>query len=146
MIQVEAIKAFSDNYIWVIKNSATNHCLLVDPGQAQPVLNYLSAEQLTLEAILITHKHADHVGGVNEILESHPDVIEAAVGSYPDEVLGEKICAYVVLADGKEMTLDGLVSFFEQEKVAKFKWPERLKVLDALPRNPMNKVMRSELG
>ncbi len=83
---------------------------------------------------------------LDEILESHPDVIEAAVGSYPDEVLGEKICAYVVLADGIEMTLEGLVSFFEQKKVAKFKWPERLKVLDALPRNPMNKVMRSELS
>lgn len=72
MIEVHPIKAFSDNYIWLIKNTASGHCLLVDPGQPEPVLQYLSTHNLTLEAILITHKHADHVGGVKQILKAHP--------------------------------------------------------------------------
>ena len=71
MIEVLPIKAFSDNYIWVIKNTKTNYCLLVDPGQSEPVLSFLSEQELILEAIIITHKHADHVGGVNEILKTY---------------------------------------------------------------------------
>ena len=71
MIEVQPIKAFSDNYIWVIKNTESNHCLIVDPGQSEPVLKFLSEHNLTLEGILITHKHADHVGGVKEILATH---------------------------------------------------------------------------
>ncbi len=67
---VVPLKAFTDNYIWTLRNST--HAAVVDPGEAQPVLDYLAAEGLELAAILATHHHPDHVGGIAEILRSHP--------------------------------------------------------------------------
>ncbi|MEM7360483.1 MAG: class I adenylate-forming enzyme family protein [Pseudomonadota bacterium] len=83
---------------------------------------------------------------LDEVIEANPDVIEAAVNGYADEVMGEKVAAFVVLAEGKSMTLDDLTAYLAEKKVAKFKWPEQLTVLEALPRNAMNKVMRSQLS
>jgi hydroxyacylglutathione hydrolase len=56
------IPAFNDNYIWLIHHE--RQALVVDPGDAQPVLAFLQQEGLTLEAILVTHHHGDHTGGV----------------------------------------------------------------------------------
>ncbi len=67
MLQVHPVPAFSDNYLWVIHDG--RHAALVDPGDAQPVIDYLTANDLTLTAILCTHHHADHVGGVEAILD-----------------------------------------------------------------------------
>lgn len=67
MIHIHPVPAFSDNYLWVIHDG--HHAAVVDPGDAQPVLDYLAASQLTLTAILCTHHHADHVGGVDAILD-----------------------------------------------------------------------------
>ena len=64
---VEPIPAFSDNYIWLIKNLDNQHVVVVDPGDATPVIAELERQDLILEAILITHKHADHIGGVKEL-------------------------------------------------------------------------------
>ncbi len=64
------VPAFKDNYIWVLRNET--HAAVVDPGDAQPVLAYLSRERLRLAAILTTHHHADHVGGVAALIEQHP--------------------------------------------------------------------------
>ncbi|WP_137939452.1 hydroxyacylglutathione hydrolase [Chitinivorax sp. B] len=61
------IPAFNDNYIWLLREGP--HAVVVDPGDAQPVRDYLTAHQLTLVAILVTHHHADHVGGVNTLHE-----------------------------------------------------------------------------
>ena len=71
MLQVSPVRAFSDNYIWIIQNSSNNACLIVDPGDANPVFDYLEQHRLKPEAILITHKHADHVGGVNQLREHY---------------------------------------------------------------------------
>ncbi len=60
------IKAFNDNYIWCLRNG--KHALVVDPGDANPVLDYLAQEELNLVAILITHHHPDHVGGNRTLL------------------------------------------------------------------------------
>ncbi len=62
-----ALPAFSDNYIWLLHDKG--RAVVVDPGQAQPVLDALEREHLQLEAILITHHHADHVGGVQSLRE-----------------------------------------------------------------------------
>src|SRR3954471_25075832 len=68
-MKIVPLKAFKDNYIWTLR-SAT-HAAVVDPGEAGPVLEYLEAEGLKLVAILATHHHPDHVGGIEEILRSH---------------------------------------------------------------------------
>ena len=59
------IPAFSDNYIWMLHDA--EHAVVVDPGQADPVLNMLAQLGLKLQGILVTHHHADHVGGVDAI-------------------------------------------------------------------------------
>jgi hydroxyacylglutathione hydrolase len=70
MLNIVPVRAFKDNYIWVIRDDA-GQAAVVDPGEAGPALDYLSSEGLTLAAILITHHHPDHVGGVPRLLEEH---------------------------------------------------------------------------
>jgi hydroxyacylglutathione hydrolase len=67
MLEVVPVKAFKDNYVWTLRNAT--HAAVVDPGEAQPVLDYLARSGLKLAAILATHHHADHVGGVAQLLE-----------------------------------------------------------------------------
>ena len=66
--QVDAVRAFRDNYVWTLRNA--KHAAVVDPGDAQPVLDYLAREKLTLAAVLATHHHPDHVGGIARLRES----------------------------------------------------------------------------
>jgi len=65
-LQVWPIPAFDDNYIWCIHDGVS--ALVVDPGDANPVLDYLESQGLTLTGILITHHHADHTGGIQDLL------------------------------------------------------------------------------
>ena len=65
------IPAFNDNYIWALADDL-GRCVLVDPGQAAPALEFVQQQQLALAAILITHHHYDHIGGVAELLAQHP--------------------------------------------------------------------------
>lgn len=67
MIHISPIPAFQDNYIWVIHNQ--QYAASVDPGDAAPVLEYLAANKLQLIAILITHHHHDHVGGIADMVD-----------------------------------------------------------------------------
>ena len=62
---IEAIPAFSDNYIWALING--NSAAVVDPGDASAVENFLNINNLNLEAILITHHHFDHTGGILDL-------------------------------------------------------------------------------
>lgn len=62
------IPAFSDNYIWLLHDG--EQALVVDPGQAEPVLTALTQLQLRLQGILVTHHHADHVGGVQALQQA----------------------------------------------------------------------------
>ena len=65
MIQIEALPAFTDNYLWLLQDPQRQHCAIVDPGDAQPVLQWLAANpDWQLTDILVTHHHADHIGGV----------------------------------------------------------------------------------
>lgn len=83
---------------------------------------------------------------VEGLLLSHPKVREAAVIGYPDAVLGERVCAVVVAQPGQSVDLEELVSFLRGEgQVAPFKWPEKLVLVDHLPRNPLGKVLKREL-
>ena len=68
MIQIDALPAFNDNYIWLIKDTSRRLCAVVDPGDAAPVLAWLEANpQWRLTQILITHHHRDHVGGISAL-------------------------------------------------------------------------------
>jgi hydroxyacylglutathione hydrolase len=80
MFSITAIPAFRDNYIWAIHNAQC--AVVVDPGDATPVLEFLATHRLELTAILCTHRHNDHIGGIAELRgeyhvpvygRSHPD-------------------------------------------------------------------------
>ncbi|KPY67444.1 Hydroxyacylglutathione hydrolase [Pseudomonas syringae pv. syringae] len=68
MIQIHALPAFNDNYIWLLQDLSSQQCAVVDPGDAKPVLGWLAQNpDYRLTDILITHHHNDHVGGVAEL-------------------------------------------------------------------------------
>lgn len=69
-LQIIPIPAFKDNYIWLVHNGNTG--LIIDPGDAQPVISLLSQLGLKLSTILITHHHHDHIGGVIDLLATYP--------------------------------------------------------------------------
>ena len=69
MITVEAIPTLRDNYVWALHDGPT--AVLVDPGESAPILTWLAERRLTLGAILVTHHHADHVGGIAGLLAHH---------------------------------------------------------------------------
>lgn len=67
MLHIIPIPAFDDNYIWLLHHK--NHAVVIDPGDAQPVIEALEKNNLKLSAILITHHHHDHIGGVAKLIE-----------------------------------------------------------------------------
>ncbi len=79
------------------------------------------------------------------LILTHPQVRDAAVVGYPDALLGERVCAVVVPAPGAAPELADINQHLNTSGLARFKWPERLVLRDALPRNPMGKVLKREL-
>jgi len=82
MVEVTPIPAFRDNYIWLLQHDG--HAVVVDPGDAAPVQAKLKENRLRLDAILVTHHHDDHIGGVAELLHTHQAIAYAPRGErYP---------------------------------------------------------------
>jgi 2,3-dihydroxybenzoate-AMP ligase len=79
---------------------------------------------------------------IENLILAHPSVHLTAVVAMPDPVLGERACACVVLREGATLTLPELVAFLEQRGIARFKLPERLELLDALPLTSVGKVSK----
>lgn len=73
MLSLRPLPALRDNYIWLLADVAAGTALVVDPGEAQPVLDALDGDGLSLTTILLTHHHADHIGGVPALLDRWPD-------------------------------------------------------------------------
>jgi hydroxyacylglutathione hydrolase len=74
MLNITPIRAFQDNYIWMIRSSDSQRAAIIDPGDGRSVLYALREEGVTPVAILITHHHMDHVGGVRQLLEHYPNL------------------------------------------------------------------------
>ena len=84
---------------------------------------------------------------INENLEGCPGVIDHTVIGMPDARLGERICAFVVLADGTEaLTKEDLIFWLQSKKVHKRHWPERVEIIDRIPRTESGKVKKSLLA
>lgn len=79
---------------------------------------------------------------IEGLLVEHPKVAEVAVFGYPDAILGEKMCAMVVPKKDQPVTLEELLEFLRTKDIATYKLPERLLVVEALPRNPVGKVLK----
>ena len=62
-----------------------------------------------------------------------------------DPDLGERTCVYAVHREGQSLTLESVVSFLNQAGMALYKLPERLEIVDAIPRNPVGKILKAEL-
>lgn len=69
-MQLFAINALKDNYIWALVTPSST-CIIIDPGETQPVLDFLTAHHLTLAGILVTHHHPDHTGGLPQLSEQY---------------------------------------------------------------------------
>lgn len=69
MNPIVAIPALKDNYIWAIHCLAGKEIVVVDPGEAAPVIQYLKENKLTLSGIVLTHHHWDHTGGVDQLIK-----------------------------------------------------------------------------
>jgi hydroxyacylglutathione hydrolase len=102
MLKVIPIPAFKDNYIWLLVNPDNRSCAIVDPGDAQPVLNYIEEHQLSPCAVLITHHHFDHSGGIPKL---HAQYTKMPIfGPTNDEVIGVDH----KLVEGNKVTLTAL--------------------------------------
>jgi hydroxyacylglutathione hydrolase len=102
VLQIIPIPAFDDNYIWLLRVPGVDAITVVDPGDEEPVLEYLQREQLRLDSILLTHKHGDHTGGVRELLAAYSGVRVYGPANEKIQTVANPV------RDGDELQLDGL--------------------------------------
>lgn len=102
MLAIEPIQAFADNYIWLLRQPGNRRVAVVDPGDEEPVIERLQAEDLSLSAILITHLHGDHVGGIPGLLAAYPDI--PVFGPARERIFGRT----QALGEGERVDLPGM--------------------------------------
>ena len=83
---------------------------------------------------------------IENLILSHPDVLNVACVPMPDPVLGERICAFVILQPGATLTLSELNAFLLDKGIAKFKLPERLELVEDFPLSKFGKVSKHVLA
>ena len=94
-IEIETVPCLSDNYAYIIHNQTENMTCAVDVPEAEPIINLLKKKRWTLNKIVLTHHHSDHVAGVEELLEHHPATVSGAAADFErlptlDEKLTDK--------------------------------------------------------
>jgi 3-phosphoshikimate 1-carboxyvinyltransferase len=83
------------------------------------------------------------VAEIEQLLHAHPAVRDVAIVAMPDERLGERACAFVVLdPDAPPLDFDAMLEYLDSHRVAKTYWPERLELVDTLPRTPSGKIQK----
>ena len=82
---------------------------------------------------------------IENILIEHPKVMDVAAVGMPDEIMGEKTCVYVVPKENETVTLQEITSFMREQGIGIYKLPERLEIIDAIPRNPIGKITKRQL-
>jgi cyclohexanecarboxylate-CoA ligase len=82
------------------------------------------------------------VAEIEQLLHAHPAVGDVAIVAMPDERLGERACAFVVLDDGAELDFEAMLEYLDSCRVSKTYWPERLELVDSLPRTPSGKIQK----
>ncbi len=102
MLQVHPLPAFEDNYIWLLQRPGERACAVVDPGDEDPVIERLEREGLSLAAILVTHRHWDHTGGISALKERWPNAVVAGPAHEPVSALDRR------LADGDQLAIPEL--------------------------------------
>ena len=119
-------------------------------GDMARVIDHAGLPYLALEGRIkdVISRGAEKISTeeVEKLLRQHPEIVDAAVVAMPDARLGERACAYVTLAGGvATIRLADVRDHFAALGVAKFKWPERLEIVDALPRTPTLKTDKVKL-
>ena len=104
-MEITPLEAFDDNYIWLLRQG--DIVVVVDPGDEDPVLEFLAQEGLKLAAILITHKHGDHTGGVEALLAKYPEIPVYGPTNETASGVNQKV------ADGDEVRIEGLDATFQ---------------------------------
>ena len=82
------------------------------------------------------------VAEIEQLLHAHPAVRDVAIVAMPDERLGERACAFVVLDEGGELEFEAMLEYLDSCKVSKTYWPERLELVESLPRTPSGKIQK----
>lgn len=82
---------------------------------------------------------------VENMLLGHPKILDVAAVAMPDEALGEKVCVYVVPQGAEKPSLDEIKAFMTDKGIAVYKVPERIEFIDAIPRNPVGKTLKTVL-
>jgi len=118
MLKITPLRARTDNYIWALQKDDKNQVVVVDPGEASAVFDYLDEHDLALAAILITHQHYDHTGGVAELLKEFPYIpvigpgIAASKVKLGIDLLIPELITYTV-SEGDTVFLPELASKFD---------------------------------
>lgn len=82
---------------------------------------------------------------LEDVLSQHPKVRDIAIVAMPDKILGEKACAVVIPKEGEKPALEDLTAFLAGLNIAKFKWPERLEIIEEMPLGPGGKIQKGIL-
>ena len=82
------------------------------------------------------------VAEIEQLLHAHAAVRDVAIVAMPDERLGERACAFAVLDDGGELEFEAMLEYLDSCKVTKTYWPERLELVESLPRTPSGKIQK----